>query len=414
MDLSMYDSLRALIETPKEHYINQMQALVDDRWENSTQTSFDVQIQKNIGSDAYIDVEISIDAAIDMGTGYKKGDDFKVFSHRDITTETPIGLMYKFANNYWITINTNNLASPVSSFEVRRCNNTLRWVNPYNGFINEVPCALDYELSSPQPLKDKDVITANGHVLVTVQGNELTKTITKNQRFIFNGQPFKVVGIQSLLNDDVDVYESNLFYIDMFLDMEQEEDDLVNNIANKTEYNYSITIDPPISKQVTGFKGQLSATVRLNGKVVDRTIVWEGNDFITIDSEGNYTLSEMRGKTATIKAYIKGNPNLYDTVNIQIVSAIENNYNIVVYPELKEVRSKIPVTFEVSLYNNGVKQDDIVEFKTDNSNVGNYTLTREDNIFTLSTLVPSTTPLGITFSVGDVSKTLDVLLKPFF
>ena len=165
---------------------------------------------------------------------------------------------------------------------------------------------------------------------------------------------------------------------------------------------------------MNGFKGQLSATVRLNGKVVDRTIVWEGNDFITIDSEGNYTLSEMRGKTATIKAYIKGNPNLYDTVNIQIVSAIENNYNIVVYPEIKEVRSKIPVTFEVSLYNNGVKQDDIVEFKTDNSNVGNYTLTREDNVFTLSTLVPSTTPLGITFSVGDVSKTLDVLLKPFF
>lgn len=414
MDLSMYDSLRALIETPKEHYINQMQALVDDRWENSTQTSFEVQIQKDIGSEVYVDVEVSVDASIDMGTGYKKGDDFKVFSHRDITTETPVGLMYKFANNYWITTNTNNLASPVSSYEVRRCNNVLRWIDPYNGFLHEVPCVLDYELSSPQPLKDKDVITANGHILVTVQGNELTGTITKNQRFIFNGQPFKVVGIQNLLNDDINTYESNLFYIDMFLDMEQEEDDLVKDIANRTEYNYTITIDPPISKQVAGFKGQLSATVRLNGQIVDRTIVWEGNSFITIDSEGNYTLSEMRGKTATIKAYIKGNPDLYDTVDIQIVSAVENNYSIVVYPELKEVRSKIPVTFEVSLYNNGIKQDNIVDYQTDGSNVGNYTLIREDNIFTLSTLLPSTTPLKITFFVGDTSKTLDVLLKPFF
>ena len=414
MDLSMYDSLRALIETPKEHYINQMQALVDDRWENSTQTSFEVQIQKDIGSEIYVDVEVSVDASIDMGTGYKKGDDFKVFSHRDITTETPVGLMYKFANNYWITTNTNNLAGPVGSYEVRRCNNVLRWIDPYNGFLHEVPCVLDYELSSPQPLKDKDVITANGHILVTVQGNELTGTITKNQRFIFNGQPFKVVGIQNLLNDDINTYESNLFYIDMFLDMEQEEDDLVKDIANRTEYNYTITIDPPISKQVAGFKGQLSATVRLNGQIVDRTIVWEGNSFITIDSEGNYTLSEMRGKTATIKAYIKGNPDLYDTVDIQIVSAVENNYSIVVYPELKEVRSKIPVTFEVSLYNNGVKQDDIVDYKTDGSNAVNYTLAREDNIFTLSTLLPSTTPLKITFFVGDTSKTLDVLLKPFF
>ena len=122
----------------------------------------------------------------------------------------------------------------------------------------------------------------------------------------------------------------------------------------------------------------------------------------------------MRGKTATIKAYIKGNPDLYDTVDIQIVSVVENNYSIVVYPELKEVRSKIPVTFEVSLYNNGVKQDNIVDYQTDGSNVGNYTLAREDNIFTLSTLLPSTTPLKITFFVGDTSKTLDVLLKPFF
>lgn len=410
----MYDSLRALIETPKEHYINQMQALVDDRWENSTQTSFEVQMQKDIGSEVYGDVEVSVDASIDAGTGYKKGDDFKIFSHRDIRLETPTGLMYKFANNYWITTNTNNLASPVGAYEVRRCNNVLRWIDPYNGFLHEVPCVLDYELSSPQPLKDKDVITANGHILVTVQGNELTGTITKNQRFIFNGQPFKVVGIQNLLNDDINTYESNLFYIDMFLDMEQEEDDLVKDIANRTEYNYTITIDPPISKQVAGFKGQLSATVRLNGQIVDRTIVWEGNSFITIDSEGNYTLSEMRGKTATIKAYIKGNPDLYDTVDIQIVSAVENNYSIVVYPELKEVRSKIPVTFEVSLYNNGVKQDDIVDYKTDGSNAVNYTLTREDNIFTLSTLLPSTTPLKITFFVGDTSKTLDVLLKPFF
>ena len=112
-------------------------------------------------------------------------------------------------------INTNGFESPTNSVEVRRCNNIMKWVDTTNGNVNEEWCAIDYELSSPQPLKDKDIVVANGHIFVIVQGNERTRSIRKNQRFIFNGQPYKLVGYQTLLNNNDLTTHSTLLYIDM-------------------------------------------------------------------------------------------------------------------------------------------------------------------------------------------------------
>ena len=89
----MYENMRKLVQTPYNAYINQLQALVNDRWENSTQTSSIIYQQSAIGSDVYNQVDISVDTAIDIGTGFKKGDDFKVFSHKDISAVVPLGLL---------------------------------------------------------------------------------------------------------------------------------------------------------------------------------------------------------------------------------------------------------------------------------------------------------------------------------
>ena len=126
MNLPMYENMRKLIQTPHDAYINQLQALVNDRWENSTQTSSIIYQQSAIGSDVYNQVDISVDTAIDIGTGFKKGDDFKVFSHKDISAVVPLGLLYRTDNDYWICINTNEFESPTNSIEVRRCNNIMK------------------------------------------------------------------------------------------------------------------------------------------------------------------------------------------------------------------------------------------------------------------------------------------------
>ena len=325
MDFPMYDNARKLVKKPHDAYLSHLQALINERWENSTQTIFSVYQQADIGSDEWIEQPISIDTAIDIGTGFKKGDDFKVFSHKNISADMKLGIMFRTEEDYWICTNTNGYASPTNSCEVRRCNNVMKWVDPETGFVNQQWCAIDYELSSPRPSKDKDIVVADGHIFVLVQGNDLTRSIPKNQRFIFNGLAFKVSAYQTLLNKDDVTFHSNLLYIDMYADTIQPSDDLVNGVANATDYQYAIELQPDVTEQIDGFTGQILSTVTCNGEVVDREIDWTGNDFVTVNDDGSYILNgtmppssdgeydvgddEPVEKIAVITATLKGNPN---------------------------------------------------------------------------------------------------------
>ena len=414
MNLPMYENRREMLVTPHNHHMNQLQALINNRWDNSTQTSQAIYQQDNIGDSNYSLVDISVDTAIDIGTGYKKGDDFKVFSYRDLSIEAPLGLMYKTENDYWICININGFESIVNAVEVRRCNNVMKWIDPATGHVNEQRCAIDYELSSPQPSKDKDVVVASGHIFVIVQGNDITRSIRKNQRFIFNGQPYKVGAYQTMLEKNMNVDYSTLLYIDMYLDTIQPSDDLVNNIANATDYTYTITIQPDVTQQVNEFVGQMSATVECNGEVVDRNVLWSGNDYVNIESDGTYVLSGSNGDIAVITCVLDGNESVTAQCSIDIVDAIQDIYDIIIDPSFDEVRQKQPMTFTVYLYQNGVRQDDDVTWGYSGLSTDYFTLIQEGHTFTLSVLKLTNDPLTLTFDAGVATKTIDVMLKPLF
>lgn len=430
MDFPMYNSARKLVKKPHDAYLNQLQALINERWENSTQTIFTVYQQADIGSTEWIEVPMSIDTAIDIGTGLKKGDDFKVFSHKNISSDLKLGLMYRTEEDYWVCINTNGYASPTNSCEVRRCNNVMKWVDPDTGFINEQWCVIDYELSSPRPSKDKDIIVADGHIVIIVQGNDLTRSIRKNQRFIFNGLAFKVSAFQSTLDEDNVTFHSNLLYIDLYADTLQPSDDVINGIANATDYQYAIELQPDITEQIDGFEGQIVATVTCNGEVVDRDVEWVGNEFVTISEDGSYTLNgtippsndgeddkgddEPVEKIAVITATLKGNPNVTASCSIKIVDEIEDTVDIIIDPLFSEVRQSLPQSFSVYLYKNGVQQDDAVTCTTSGLANKYFTLTQDGHDFVLAVKDISPTPLTLIFTVDEYSETIDVLLKPFF
>lgn len=430
MDFPMYDNARKLVKLPHDAYLSQLQALINERWENSTQTIFSVYQQADIGSDEWIEQPISIDTAIDIGTGFKKGDDFKVFSHKNISADMKLGIMFRTEEDYWICTNTNGYASPTNSCEVRRCNNVMKWVDPETGFVNQQWCAIDYELSSPRPSKDKDIVVADGHISVIVQGNDLTRSIPKNQRFIFNGLAFKVSAFQSLLDEDNITFHSNLLYIDMYADPLQPSDDVVNGIANATDYQYAIELQPDITEQIDGFTGQILSTVTCNGEVVDREIDWTGNDFVTVNDDGSYILSgtippsddgeddegddEPVEKIAVITATLKGNPNVTASCSIKIVDEIEDTVDIIIDPLFSEVRQSLPQSFSVYLYKNGVQQDDAITCTTSGLTNKYFTLTQDGHDFVLTVEDISPTPLTLIFTVDEYSETIDVLLKPFF
>jgi hypothetical protein len=372
-------------------------------------------METQIGSKVYESIEISVDTAVDIGTGFKKGDDFKVFSFRDITLEVPIGTMFKTDMDYWLCVNSNGYASPTNSCEVRRCNNIMKWIDPNTGVVNEQYCVIDYELSSPRPRHDKDINVADGHIFAIVQGSDLTRSIEKNQRFIFNGQPYKFSAEQSLLNTNDDTKDT-LLYMDMYLDMIQPDDDLVNGIANATDYVYTIDVQADVSSQVDGYTGQLSANVYLNGDVVNRDIVWSCNKYADITDDGEYTLSKKDGNIAVFTATLKGNDNVSASCSVEIVESMEgvSDKVLIINPLYSEVRQKQPITFDVYLYNNGVRQDDAITWSFSGVNSNYFTMVQDGHTFTLSVKNLSANPLELTFSAQDISKSIDIMLKPFF
>ena len=194
----------------------------------------------------------------------------------------------------------------------------------------------------------------------------------------------------------------------------QPTDDLVNGIANATDYTYTIEIQPDVTEQVDGFIGQMSATIELNGEVVDRNVAWSGNEHVDIDASGNYTLSGGVGDIAIITATLSGNSDVIATCNVEIVESIEDNYEIVIDPSFDEVRQKQPMTFTAYLYQNGVRQDSEITCEYSGLTTDYFALSQDGHTFILSVLKLTNDPLTLTFLSGVTTKTIIVALKPLF
>lgn len=417
MALKFYQNyLNNMAKDPDSEYRGLMQASVDSQWDNTTQVLDCVQEQDGIGSNKYHCVDVHIDYAIEMGTGFKQDDDFKIFSFQDLAHKAPKGLMYQYDDDYWLVVNTGELGSVSNDVTIRRCNNMMRWVDKINGKVYEYPCIVEYILESPQQLKDKEIITANSHITVMCQGDNITRYIPKNTRFIFNKQPFKLVAYQNMLNEGVKAnLASNLLYLDMYLDMEEPDDDIENNIANKGLYQYTIEFEPSVESQVNGYVGRLIPVVKLNGVVVDRQVEYCCNQNAKIDKNGVFTLTGQVGSVAKFECWIKGNEDIYGATEIKIVELANKYYEIVVEPNINTLRVGKQVTIGATLYEDGVALKDEVTCVASGLDGSFYGFAhKHENTWLLSARKISQTPLTLTFTSNNIEKTVEIMLTSAF
>ena len=185
-------------------------------------------------------------------------------------------------------------------------------------------------------------------------------------------------------------------------------------MADALDINYSISISNPIAEQVKGFKGKLYANAFLNGNNVNRDIVWNGDDNCIVDSDGSFELTGKVGSTATIRAVLSGNPNVFAECNISIVSAVKDVYNIVVTPEFTELKQNIPVEFSANLYKNGVMQNDDISVSISGVDSSYYVLVQDGNNFVLTSKKVSKNRLLLVFSANDITKEMAVQSKSFY
>lgn len=430
MSLTYYNVyLENLAMSPDAEYRSGLQALVDAQWENTT-TRYTIQEEVGIGSLVYQDIEVYINHVVNESTtGRKNGDDFRQIIFKEIvqsgekSTRNQRGQLYRFDNNYWLTTFTDNYNGDSVSIVVRRCNNMAKFIDKETGDIISVPCVLDYTVTSAAPKYTEDIVTPDNYVVIIVQGNERTLPWKQNQRFLFNGRPFKITGFNNYMQNEYITESTTILYFDAYLDEIQPTDDLVNGVANRFEYNYVVNILQDNFSAIKGDTGTLTAEVKLNNEVVERPILWSCNPPIaaTIDENGNYTILAEPGISVEFKAATSQYATVQDTITCSVVESLPDNKTLVVEGLSESVSQGQSLTFGVYIYNNGVKEDTIssvITYQLLNPLPSSqcFTFTRLNfNEFKITNKQMSQTPLKIMFkSEGIPSVEISVKLKSAF
>ena len=305
----------------------------------------------------------------------------------------------------------------ISNVKIRRCNNRLKWIDKNSGELLDYPCIIEYTLSATQPNVTADITTIGGRVSIIVQGNDKTRKIKKNTRFIFGEQAYKFNNWNNYMMSDYDAKTATLLFMDFTVDTVQPTDDLENGIADSTEYKYMVKILEEDFSQVKGFTGKLNAIVILNGQEVERNIIWKSEDenIISVDNEGNYTLLGENGQSCKIYACIE-NSNVCSFITIEIEEEIIEKSDIVIDPLITEIPHLQVEVINANLYKNGVKQDDKVEcIPSGLDNSYYYLVDMGNNQFKIANnKISKDVPLTLTFRCEDYEESIDIKLTPLF
>ena len=407
-------------QTPNSLYRGVIQARVNREWENNTllydKDGNKVIIEQELihGTFEFTEIEAQRSTVTQFRTnGVKNSKDYKEILFKDCKHDVDRGTLFKFENNYWITYDPTEDETTYNGILVRRCNNTAKWVDPYTGEVNETPCVLGEYASSPSPQVDNTTTIPNNLVTIWLQGNKNTIHIKENDMVIFNGRPFKVAGFNNFMQSDYVTKDTPMLFFDVYLDVKEPSDDLVNNIANRFDYIYDINITNPPTEVQQNDIGQLIAEVRYNGEIVQRPIIWKSNnEFGLINEQGYYQILGKSGEIVSFTASI-GGKNV--DIEIPIKDTVLDKVNqIILTPDFNEIRQFQSRVFEASLYINGVKQINEVQYEI-NGQQGTYSFVKTGfNTFKLTNNQMTRVPVEIKFYTNDTVLNKKIKLLSMF
>lgn len=340
--------------SPNDYYCGLAQAFMNASWENTAaktpENGGEIFEQDEIGSKDYHKIDAWVKTTVgDVTSGLRNSGDFLKVYFRDIEHIVPRGLYYKFFNSWWICNDFGHFSGIAQDCGLRRCNNALKIIDPENGSVFGVPCVVDYDMSSPSNQVSRYIITPNNHATVMVQGNDDTLRLFKtNTRYILGGRAFKLYAYQNALNLNLDTNYDTLLYLDLYLDELHDGDDLVNGVAYNGDYNYKAKINSTDMTLSAGSTGTLTTDVALNGKEVNRPIVWKtsNSEIVTIDQNGNYTVVGEVEQSADIAVVLNGNEAVTDSIKITVGEQVVEP-EIYLDPAFDKIREYQVIDFNV-------------------------------------------------------------------
>ena len=364
-------------KTPKESFTNDFQKHLEAEFYNSTDWHT-IQEEYPFASGELVDIDVRVNHVINTRTGLNQGDDYKTILFKDLSHVSNVGYLYFFDDNFWIVVNSEGIKSLAASVTVKRCNNTLRWLETTTGKIYSVPCSIEYLIKQNRDYSTAGsaLVNPSGSIEVITQFNETSNKIQPSQRFLFgnsgNWQGYKIMGgginnfngLQTSDNNSSGIVRFSMYYAQKG---DGEVDDLVNGIADVGEYLYELTI-PTTATLENGKSLILTPTLTLNGITNGSALTWSSSNVnvATVNSSG--VVTSVGIGTATITCSMTGNSAVTDTCALTVSASVLDTYEIKVSPDVNYVLELDTTIFSVYLWKNGVVQADTFTFDLLSSN----------------------------------------------
>ena len=242
MTYERYTSSSLMNKTPSEQYRSNFQALMTQQIDNAYNW-YDICVEEEFGTQEYYNEKVRVTGVINPDTGTKLSDDWKQIIFKDEPiSEMIMGRRYKYYDNVWLILNTENYGSATYNCVIRRCNNTLS-MKLTDGSVHKEPCAIENTLNSSNLYFNNSVNIAQGTIVVWIQINKYTKYLNVNDRFILGyNKAFKVKSIMNYLsNKTFDANGATLMKVEMQQDSILSSDDFINGTTNSTPNDLTLT-----------------------------------------------------------------------------------------------------------------------------------------------------------------------------
>lgn len=410
-------------KSPKNDYIEIFQKTLDNQFYNGADW-WTIKEETPNKSKLYKDIDVRINHVINAETGLKLGDDWKTLLFKEIDHNVELGRHYIFDDNTWLTINTEYIKNLTGTCTIRRCNNTLRWIDESTGAYYEEPCCIEYMVKEPRDYatQGSPFMTPGGFLHIEMQFNEVSNKIKQNQRFLF-GNPehwacYKVIGTG--LNDfrNQQTYNNmtaSILVLDLIANFVNDElDDIVHGIADVYTNVYSVSLNKSSITGIVNNEIQLTTKILYNGDTVERPISWKSSNtkIASVSDTGLVTFKAIG--TCEITASIEGNP-ASSTCAVTVSTTPVTNKEVVISPETNYVYEGTTRTYEVYYYENNVQQADAFTITCNPNAVSskNYIFTQiDDNHFSVKNIIKDISSyLTITCVSGSNTKYININLK---
>ena len=421
--LTFYSNyLHNVARTPNQKWREEQQAFIDEMFDNTTVARYDVYEESYPFDFKFVNnPDCWVGTVLDMTTGMiKDSDDYRSLYFKNTDHESGRGRYFKWNDNYWIVYETTtHELETISTCNIRRCNNWLKWLTD-KGEVIQYPCVIEGELTSANAQVAKTITQANSHITVMVQGNPDTLSIRKNARFMFNHSVYKFYAINNYMQVDYIDDNAPLLFMDFYLDMEIDEDNVEENLADDLRKDFVVESN---IKQITGqpnINGRIISKVYHNNQEISSPRLeysTSDNYVVDVDSNGNYYL--RNNGNAVIEVRVLGNE--LSTINIPVTveDITTPTYSIVVTPIITNLKQGLSMEFSAKVVDslNNEIDETVVLTPSGTDNKNNYTITSDgDNTWILTNNLKSKLPLTLTFSNAtyNIDYVMNINLKAMF